>query len=238
MVLKKARISAAISAASVSTSEMPCIVEDHLRARIISTEGVRAGREKEGVVLSPYRQRRRLMRAEEFLKLRIKRYVAFVVTDQIELNLGALRALQQSLVESDCLRRNAFLGIGHAVVVLPAGGFQAGKGAQGITVLLRRIFPVSTDRSPVSAETFDIGVPVLRDQPRDPLGIAKRQPEPNRSTVIEDVDHEPFQTDLFDEVSNDLGQMVEGVLKGLMIRRIGKSKAGKIRGNNVIIARQ
>src|SRR5271166_3385788 len=128
-------------------SEMPCIVEDHLRARIISTEGVRAGREKEGVVLSPYRQRRRPMRAEELLKLGIKRHVAFVVTDQIELNLGALRAIQQSLVEKDCFRRNAFLSIGHAVVILPAGGLQGGKGAQGITVLLRRILPVSPNRS-------------------------------------------------------------------------------------------
>src|SRR6266436_7153713 len=193
-------------------SEMPCVVEDHLGARIIPTEGFRPGWEKEGVVLSPYRQCRRPMRAEEFLKLGIKRDVAFVVTDEIELNLGALRAMQQSLVENDGFRRNPFLSIGHAVVILPAGDFQGGKAAQGITVLLARIFPVGTDRSPVVAQTFDIGVAILRDQRRDAVGIAKREPEPNGSTVIEDIDRKPFQTDLFDEVPDNLGQMVEGVL--------------------------
>ena len=45
------------------------------------------------------------------------------------------------------------------------GGFQAGKGAKGITVPPGRIFPVSTDRSPVGAETLDIGVPVLGGPP-------------------------------------------------------------------------
>ena len=70
-------------------SEMPRVVEDDLRAGIIPTEGFRPGREKERVVLPPYRQRRRPMRAEELLKLGIKRDVAFVVTDEIELNLSA-----------------------------------------------------------------------------------------------------------------------------------------------------
>ena len=69
--------------------EVARVVEDDLRARIIPTEGFRPGREKEGVVLSPYRQRRRPMRAKEFLKPGIKRDVAFVVTDEIELNLSA-----------------------------------------------------------------------------------------------------------------------------------------------------
>jgi len=74
--------------------EVACVVEDNFRARIIQPEGFRPSREKEGVVFSPYRQRRRPMRAKEFLKLGIKRDVAFVVTDEIELNLGALRAIQ------------------------------------------------------------------------------------------------------------------------------------------------
>jgi hypothetical protein len=74
--------------------EVARVVEDDFGARIISTEGFRPGREKEGVVLSPYRQRRRPMGAKEFLKPGIKRDVAFVVTDEIELNLGALRTIQ------------------------------------------------------------------------------------------------------------------------------------------------
>ncbi len=65
-------------------SKMPRVVQDYLVARIIPTEGFRPGREKEGVVLSPYRQRGRPMRAEEFLKLGVECGVAFVVTDDEE----------------------------------------------------------------------------------------------------------------------------------------------------------
>src|SRR5260370_28278308 len=150
------------------------------------------------------------MGEEELLKLGIELDVVFVVTDEIELNLGALWTIQQSLVEKDGFRRNAFLSIGHAVVILPTGGFQRGKAAQDIPILLTRIFPVGADGSPVVAETFDIGVAVLGDQPRDAVRVPKREPEPNGSTVIEDVDRKSFQTDLFDEVSDNLGQMVEG----------------------------
>lgn len=57
--------------------------------------------------------------------------------------------------------------------------------------------------------------------------MTKREPEPNGSTVIEDIDRKLFQTDLFDEIFDNFGQMVERVLKALIIRRIGKSKAGK-----------
>jgi hypothetical protein len=63
------------------------------------------------------------------------------------------------------------------MVILPASDFQSGKGTQGITVLLARIFPVSANRSPVVAETLDIGVAVLRDQRRDAVvvsGVARR----------------------------------------------------------------
>ena len=71
------------------------------------------------------------------------------------MNLGALRTIQQSLVEKDGLGCNTFLGIDHAMVILPAGGFQRGKTSQDIAILLARIFPVFTDRSPVVAQTFD-----------------------------------------------------------------------------------
>ncbi len=78
----------------------------------------------------------------------------------------------------------------------------------------------------------------MRDQRRDAVGIAERKPKSDGSTVIEDVHRKLFQTDLFDEVSNDRGQMIKRVGKGLVIRDVGKPKAGKIRGNDVIIARQ
>src|SRR5260370_16108877 len=122
-------------------SEMPRIVEDDLRAGIIPTKGFRSGREKERVVFPPYRQRRRQMRAEELLKLGIELDVVFVVTDEIELNLGALWTIQQSLVEKDGFTRNAFLSIGHAVLILPTVGFHIGMAGQDIPILVNPILP-------------------------------------------------------------------------------------------------
>src|SRR5580704_11224283 len=106
---------------------MSRVVKDDLSVRIITAVSLRPGREKERIVLSPDGESWRAMRAEVLLKLRIKRDVAFVVTDQIELNLSTLWAIEQGLVEKDGFRRNALLGIGDAVMISPASGFQSGK---------------------------------------------------------------------------------------------------------------
>ena len=107
---------------------MSRVVEDDLGVRIITAVSLRPGREKERIVLSPYGESRRAMRAEVLLKLRIKRDVAFVIADEVELNLGTLRAIQQSLVEKDGFGRNALLRMSDAVLVLPASRFQSGEG--------------------------------------------------------------------------------------------------------------
>ena len=104
--------------------KMSCVVEDHPSAGIVAPIGLRPGREKERIVFSPDRECRRAMGAKVILEFRVKLDVAFVVADQIELNLGTLRAIQQGLVQDDGFRRHALLRIGHSTVVLPAGGFQ------------------------------------------------------------------------------------------------------------------
>src|SRR5580693_5456758 len=154
---------------------MSRVVKDDLSVRIITAVSLRPGREKERIVLSPDGEGWRAMRAEVLLKLRIKRDVAFVVTDEVELNLGTLRAIQQSLVEKDGFGRNALLWIGDAVVILPASGFQGGKVAEDIPVLLGWIFPVGSDRSPVFAQTFFIGVSVLGDDCRNSLRVIQSE---------------------------------------------------------------
>jgi len=155
--------------------------------------------------------------------LQVKRDVAFVVTDEVELNLGTLRAIQQSLVENDGFRRNALLGIGHAVVILPASGFQGGKAAQDITVLLGWIFPVGTDRSPVFAQTFFISISVLGDERCNPLRVVQCETEPGGGTIIEDVDRKLLQADLLRELPDDLGQMVKRIGEAFVIRRVRES---------------
>src|SRR5271165_3405663 len=217
---------------------MSRVVEDDLSARIITTIGLRPGREKERIVLSPYRKSRRAMGAEVLLKLRIKRDVAFVVTDEVELNLGTLRAIQQSLVETDGFRRNALLRIGHAVVILPASGFQGGKAAQDITVLLGWIFPVGTDRSPVFAQTVFIGISILGDECRNPLRVVQCETEPGGGTIIEDIDCKLLQAHLLGELPDDLGQMVKRIGEAFVIRRVRETEAGQIGCNNIILPGQ
>src|SRR5271154_276750 len=82
-----------------------------------------ARRQKEGIILAPDRQQRRLRFAEIFLKLRIELHVRGVVQKQIELNFYISRALEQSRIQGVGLRRNA-VWIRDSVRVLPAGPFQ------------------------------------------------------------------------------------------------------------------
>ena len=74
--------------------EMSRVVKDHLRGRIVPAVSLGSGRKEERIVLSPDRERRRAVRAEVFLELRVERHVVFVISEQIELNLGTLRPIQ------------------------------------------------------------------------------------------------------------------------------------------------
>src|SRR6202000_2056984 len=75
------------------------------------------GNEK-GIVLTPYREQRRLGLPEVILKRRIKLHVRRVIEEQVQLNVFVSRTLQQSRVQSVRFRRNTFR-IAHAMRVLP-----------------------------------------------------------------------------------------------------------------------
>src|SRR5262249_15949193 len=75
-------------------------VEQHdLRARVVTPVRLGASRPKKWVVRAPNGKRRRLMAAEEFLKLRIERDVAAVVEAEIELRLRGTRTRHEGDVE-------------------------------------------------------------------------------------------------------------------------------------------
>jgi hypothetical protein len=219
-------------------SKMSRVVEDNLGAGIVATIGLGAGWEKERIVFSPNRESRRTMRAEVFLELRVKCDVAFVVPNEVELNLGTLRAIQQGLVQDDGLRRNELLRIGHPMMILPASGFQGRKAAQDIAVLLGRIFPVGADGSPVLAQTFFVGVPVLGNECRNPLRVVQGQTQPGGGAIVEDVDGKLVLADLLREFPDDLGQMFKRVSEAFVIRRVRETEAGQIGCNHVILPGQ
>ena len=74
--------------------EMSGIKEVNLSIGIVAFESLGAGRQEEGIILSPDREQRRLFRSEVVLKLRIKRHIAGIVQEEIQLNFVIPRPRQ------------------------------------------------------------------------------------------------------------------------------------------------
>src|ERR1700690_3824858 len=74
--------------------EMAGVEEANHRTGNVPLEGLGTGRQKERIVLAPYRQQRRPVSAEVILESRIECDVALVVAEQIELDLVGAGARQ------------------------------------------------------------------------------------------------------------------------------------------------
>src|SRR5262245_41189566 len=117
------------------------------RGRNVALKGLGTGGQEERVVLPPCRQERRLVRAEIFLESRIKGNVAFVVTEQVQLDLVRTWARQVEVVERIAVGRNR-TRVRYAMCVLPARCFRSEERTEGIAVGLRGLLPVCSDRIP------------------------------------------------------------------------------------------
>jgi hypothetical protein len=85
-------------------------------------------------------------------------------------------------------------------------------------------------------QTFLIGVPVLRDDRADPLGMRQCEPKPDRSSVIEDVDRVSINTDGLCESVDDLGQILKAVAEFFAVGRVGKAEARNGRHQRVAVS--
>src|SRR5438067_480575 len=112
--------------------------------------------------------------------------------------------------------------------VLPFGGFRLQEFAQGCPVLRGWLLPVFLDRIPTLAQTFFISVAILRNDGSDLLGMGQREPKPDRSSIVEDVDRVSINTDALCEPVDDLGQVLKAVAEPFAVRGVGKAKARKI----------
>src|ERR1700678_2684803 len=208
--------------------EMPCVVEHDLGLGIVTFIGFGTWRNEKRIILAPDGQRRRLVFAEELLKLGIEFDVGFIVSDEIELNLCALGAIKQGLIEENGFRSDPLLRIGDAVVILPAGRLKCLEFAQRITVFLGRVLPIRLYRSPVLAEAIYVGISVLRYDRRDSLWKTKCHAKTRRGTVIKNVNRELFKADLLNKVAHHLGNIRKSVLENIMSRSIGKTETGEV----------
>src|SRR5258708_27274033 len=197
------------------------------RTRIVALERLGAWRHKERIVLAPYRQKRRLVSPEVFLERRIQCDVALVIAEEIELHFIRTGTGQIEVVEVLTIRRHDRL-VRYAVRVLPAGCLRSEEGAERLSVRLRRVLPIRPDRSPALAETFLVGIAVLRDDGGDPLGAADSEPEARRRTIVKDIDREAAEADDFGKAFDHTGNVVQRVTEFLPRRHVGLTETRKV----------
>src|SRR3546814_8766811 len=124
-----------------------------------------------------------LVGAEICLEDRIERDVALVVAEQVELHVSHARPRQIEIVQRMAVRRYR-RRIGDTMRVLPDGRLGLEERAQGLAVGRRGVLPVGPDRIPAVTQAFLIGIAVLRNDGRDPLGMFHGQAEDRKSTRL------------------------------------------------------
>src|SRR6202042_3158649 len=92
----------------------------------------------------------------------------------------------------------------------------------------RSVLPVGPDRIPAVAQSFFVGVAVLRNDRGDPFGMPDCKPETGWRAVVEYVDREAIETDHLGEALDDVGDIVERVLKTVPAEHVGPSESGQI----------
>src|SRR5262245_3688119 len=151
--------------------EVAGVEEAHVSVWNVTLERLGALRQEKRIVFAPGCQKRRLVLAKIELEFGIQRDVALVVTEEVELHFICTGTSQIEIVEILTIRRHRRL-IENAMRILPARCIRSKEGAERLSVRLRRVLPVSFDRSPALTETFFVGIAILRDDGRDPVGLA------------------------------------------------------------------
>jgi hypothetical protein len=143
--------------------EMSGIDEMHLAVRIIALKGFDAGRQEERIVLALDREKRGPSDADEFLETWIKHDIAGVIQEQIQLDLVVAEPRDQCRVEHVGLRHDQRL-VRDAMDVLEFGRLGLEEVSQRRAIGAGRLPPIFLDRVPAFAQTFNVGVTVLRDE--------------------------------------------------------------------------
>lgn len=146
-------------------------------------------------------------------------------------------SIQPALVMVPGIRTDGLDTIfGHAVFILPASGFQAGKPAQGLLFRGSVGFPVGLDVVPEVAHSVQVGVAVLGDDGGDAFGMLSEKPKSDRSTVVKYVEGITLDLQLLEQPIDGPGVAVESVFK--VLRRGAVAKARIVGCNHVIFLRQ
>lgn len=216
---------------------MPRVQQHQLQILDVAFVRLRAGLDEDLVVLAPDGQDRDLAVAEILLESRVQSHVGGVVLEQADLDLGLALALQQRVVEIIGLRGNVREEgfVRHAVFVLEFGG---GEGEQGFderdAVHGRVGFPQRADRVPERAESFLVGVAVLRYDGRDGLGALEGDAECYGGSIVEDVRGETLDLQGVEELERGFRQVGKGIAVIQRVWNGREAKPGKVWGNHMV----
>src|SRR5262245_6776164 len=166
--------------------EMTGVEQVDFGVRIVAFEGLRARRQEERIVPAPYREQRRMLRAEVLLEFGIQRDIGLVIAEQIELDLVVAGPGEESGIKGPGIRRQP-LRVLLTVRVLPLHRFGLQEGAQGRTVFRRGILPVGLNWIPSLAQALLVGIAVLRDHSGDLLRMTHGKSESHRRAIVKDV---------------------------------------------------
>ena len=160
------------------------------------------------------------MSPEVILERRVKRNVALVVAQQVQLNFVGAGAGQIEVVERIAVRRNRG-HVRHTVRVLPARRLGSEEATERLSVSLRRVFPVGPNGSPAVAQPFLIGVAVLGDDCGEAIRMPNGKAEADGCAVVEDLDCETMEVDHLGEAIDDVRDILECVGEGAPRRHVG-----------------
>ena len=125
--------------------------------------------------------------------------------------------------------RTDLLSIPHPIRVLPFQSLQSMKALQGFTIFDGLLIPVLLDGIPKLSESFVISIAILHDQCLYPFRVFCYDSISNGSTVIHEVDAEPFDIEGLKKTFNDLCHVIERIIKFSHGRLFASSITGIVR---------
>src|SRR5258705_168571 len=190
--------------------EVAGIEEMNYGTRNIALESLSALRQKKGIVLSPQSQEAWLVSSEVVLERRVERDIAFVVAEQVQLNLVGAGAGQVEVVERIAIWRNR-CHVRYTVRVLPARRPGSEEAAKRLSVGRRRLLPIGANGVPAATPPFLIGVAVLGDDCGEAIRMANCEAEADGCAIIEDVDREAMEAHHLGKAIDDVRDILERV---------------------------
>ena len=184
------------------------------------------------VVAAPGDQQRRLAIPQPLLPCGVARDVRLVIEEQVCLDVGLARAVQERelvgpVIRVVILRRKARPDVA-----------QAGRGGREEVLAQRRLMfgavsPELAAGLPQRSQPVFVGDGVLHDERLDPVGVRQRQPEPDRPAVVLHEQHVAGETEPAGEAVDHLGEVVERVGEYGAVGRVAVTEPGVVRCDQV-----